>query len=252
MDLGLSGASCIVTGGSRGIGRATAEALLREGASVAVVSRRRPSVEAAVAALAPLGTVHGFACDVADEDAVAATIALARERLGGLDVLVANAGIAGTQAVMADMTTSVWDEVMHINLRGAFVCCREAAQRMRMDAVAGRIVIVSSATVFQAEPRLGHYNTAKAGLIGLTRSLAVDLAASGIRVNCVAPGLTDTDQTQGYITPGMTIGAMHRAGTPAEIAAAITFLAGDACGFVTGATLVVDGGQAIAGIDGPE
>lgn len=251
MNLGLSGAGCIVTGGSRGIGRATAEVLLREGASVAVLSRRQGSIDEAIAALAPLGTVHGFACDVADEDDVAATIALAHERLGRLDVLVANAGIAGTQAAMTDMATSAWDEVMHVNLRGAFVCCREAARRMRAAAVGGRIVIVSSATVFQAEPRLGHYNTAKAGLIGLTRSLAVDLAASGIRVNCVAPGLTDTDQSRAYITPGMTVGAMNRAGTPAEVAAAIAFLAGDACGFVTGATLVVDGGQAIAGMEGP-
>ena len=152
---------------------------------------------------------------------------------------------------MADMSADEWDTVMHTNLRGTFLTCREAARAMGADAIKGRIVVVSSAVINQTEPRLGHYNTSKAALLGLTRSLAVDLGPSGIRVNCVAPGLTETDQARGYITPELRIGVLDRAAQPQEIASAITFLASPLCGYAVGSTFLIDGGQSIVGAEGP-
>lgn len=252
MDLGLSGASCLITGGSRGIGLATAEALLREGSAVAIASQRRESLDRAIDHLQGIGEVHGLVCDISDEQEVVAMTAEARRSLGRIDVLVANAGIAGSHAAADEMSTSEWDRVVATNLRGTFISCREAARWMREDEIHGRIVVVSSATAVQAEPHLGHYNSTKAALVGLSRSLAVDLGPHGIRVNCISPGLVDTDQSRDYIRPGMRVGVVDRPGQPADIAAAIAFLAGDACGFVSGANLVVDGGQTIIGMDGPE
>jgi len=252
MDLGLKDARCVVTGGSRGIGLASAEVLLAEGATVLIAARRRASVDPALASLASGGPVLGEACDLSEEGDVVRLISSARTRMGGIDVLVANAGIVGTPSPLSEMPTADWDELMATNLRGTFIACREASAAMRADGIAGRIVIVGSATAFHAESDSGHYNTAKAGLLGLTRSLAVDLARWGIRVNCVAPGLTETDQTREYIKAGIHPAALGRAGQAREIAAAICFLAGDSCGFVTGSTLVVDGGEIVKGPEAPQ
>lgn len=250
MDLGFKGQVVIVTGGSRGIGRAAAEAFLREGARVMISSIRPDSVEAALKELAALGPVEGIPADVAAEEDVVHLVSETVRRFGRLDVMVANAGIAGEEANLADMTVEAWDRMMAVHLRGTFLCGREAARAMRAANRRGRIVTVGSVSGIESDALGGHYNSAKAGVHGLTRSMAVDFAEWGIRVNCVAPGWVRTDMTVDDIPPpGQPLencGVMDRVGEPEEIANAILFLASEACSFMTGETLVVDGGQVIA------
>src|SRR5438128_2244183 len=196
MDLRLRGKVAIVTGGSRGIGRAAAAALLKEGASVMVSSLREESVQAALREISGLGRVEGIACDVAVEEQVARLVGETVRRLGGLDVMVANAGIAGTYANLADMPTPEFDRMIAVHLRGTFLCGREAARAMRAAKRPGRIVTIASTSAYECDPGGGHYNAAKAGVVGLTRSMAIDFAAWGIRVNSVAPGWVYTDMSK--------------------------------------------------------
>jgi len=250
MDLRLKDRVVIVTGGSRGIGRATAEAFLREGARVMICSARSAAVEAALKDLQPLGAIEGIPGDVADEETVVHLVAETERRLGPLDVMVANAGIAGEEANLADMTVEQWDRVMAVNLRGAFLCGREAARAMRASGRRGSIVTVGSVSGIESDLEGGQYNAAKAGLHGLTRSMAVDFARWGIRANCVAPGWVLTDMAIPYLPPPdqplENCGVLRRAAEPEEIANAILFLASETSSFTTGETLVVDGGQVIA------
>ena len=249
MDLGLSGRVAIVTGGSRGIGRATAEAFLREGASVMLASLRKESVEAAAKELASSGRVEGMPCDVASEADVTHLVQETVRRFGRLDVMVANAGVADPYKNLLDTSVSEWDRMIAVHLRGTFLCGREAARAMREAKIPGRIVTVSSTSAFECDPLGGSYNAAKAGIVGLTRSMAIDFADWGIRVNSVAPGWIYTDMSTSDLpprgTPIVNLGALKRAGEPEEVAAAILFLASSACDFVTGTTLFVDGGQTI-------
>ncbi len=249
MDLGLEGKVAIVTGGSRGIGRSAVAALLREGASVMVASLRAASVDAAVKELAPLGPVEGMPCDVALEEDVVRLVRGTTRRFGRLDVMVANAGVSDPYRNLIEMAAAEWDRMIAIHMRGTFLCGREAARAMREGGRPGRIVTVSSTSAFECDPEGGSYNAAKAGIVGLTRSMAIDFAAWGIRVNSVAPGWIHTDMTTGDLPPRGTpienLGALRRAGDAEEVAAAIVFLASDACDFMTGTTLFVDGGQTI-------
>ena len=249
MDLGLKGKVAIVTGGSRGIGRSAAAALLREGTSVMVASRRAESVEAAIKELSPLGTVEGMTCDVASEEDVARLVRGTTRRFGRLDVMVANAGVSDPYKNLIEMPVAEWDRMIAIHMRGTFLCGREAARVMREAGIPGRIVTVASTSAFECDPEGGSYNAAKAGIVGLTRSMAIDFAQWGIRVNSVAPGWIHTDMTTGDLpsrgTPIENLGALRRAGEPEEVAAAIVFLASSACDFMTGTTLFVDGGQTI-------
>jgi NAD(P)-dependent dehydrogenase (short-subunit alcohol dehydrogenase family) len=249
MDLGLEDQVIIVTGGSRGIGRAVAEAFLKEGAHVMIASLRPESVEKAVKDLGRLGSIEGMAADVAVEEDVVRLVRETVRRFDRLDVMVANAGIAGASFNLADMPVEEWDRMIEVHLRGTFLCGREAARAMRETGRRGRIVTVASTSSYQSDPLSGHYNTAKAGMVGLTRSMAVDFAEWGIRVNSVAPGWVRTDMTVDEIPPPgqrfENCGVMPRVGEPEEIASAILFLASENCGFMTGATLVIDGGQII-------
>jgi NAD(P)-dependent dehydrogenase (short-subunit alcohol dehydrogenase family) len=253
MDLGLKDQVAIVTGGSRGIGRAAAEALLREGAKVVVSSVRPASVEAAVKELSASGAVEGIVADVSVEADVVRLVAETVNLFGGLDVMVANAGIDGGSVNLAEMTVAQWDEMMAVHLRGSFLCGREAARAMRSGGRRGRIVTVGSTSGFESDASGGHYCAAKAGIHGLTRSMAVDFAQWGIRANCVAPGWVRTDMTVDDIPPPgeplVGCGVMDRVGEPEELANAIAFLASESCGFMTGETLVVDGGQLIIAPD---
>lgn len=253
MDLRLKDRVAIVTGGSRGIGRATAEAFLREGARVMICSARSASVEAALKDLGPLGAIDGIPGDVADEETVARLVAETERRFGPLDVMVANAGIAGEEVNLADMRVEEWDRMMAVHLRGAFLCGREAARAMRTSGRRGSVVTVGSVSGRESDLEGGHYNTAKAGMEGLTRSMAVDFAGWGIRANCVAPGWVLTDMAIPYLPPPdqplENCGVLRRAAEPEEIANAILFLASDVSSYVTGETLVVDGGQLIAAPD---
>jgi NAD(P)-dependent dehydrogenase (short-subunit alcohol dehydrogenase family) len=249
VDLGLTGKVAIVTGGSRGIGRAAAERLLREGAAVVVSSLRPESVEAAVTELSGLGRVTGLAGDVAEEADVVRLVRHALDGFGRLDVMVANAGIADPYKSVLDTSVAEWDRMVAVHLRGTFLCGREAGRAMRDAGRPGRIVTVASTNAYECDPHAASYNAAKAGILGLTRSLAVDLAPFGIRVNSVAPGWIHTDMAVNDLPPrGTTIqnlGVVGRAGYPEEVASAIAFLASDVCDFLTGSTLIVDGGQMI-------
>ena len=251
MDLGLTGKIAIVTGGSRGIGRAAAVVLLKEGARVVVASVRPESVEAAVRDLRPHGEVHGIPCDVAVEADIVRLVTETVRRLGSLDVLVANAGTGGVYTNLADLDVAEWDAMIGVHLRGTFLCGREAARAMRARGTHGRIVTVSSTAVYEGDPLLGHYNAAKGGIVSLTRSMAADFAPWGIRVNGVAPGWVRTDMTRDDLPArGVAmenLGVLGRPGEPEEIATAIAFLASGVCDFLTGTTLVVDGGQIIVG-----
>jgi NAD(P)-dependent dehydrogenase (short-subunit alcohol dehydrogenase family) len=251
MDLGLAGKVAIVTGGSRGIGRAAAAALLKEGARVVVASLRPGSVQAAARELGRDGEVHGIACDVAIEADVVHLVEETVRRCGGLDIMVANAGTGGTYTNLHDLTAADWDAMIGVHLRGTFLCGREAVRAMRARGTRGRIVTVSSTAVYEGDPLLGHYNAAKGGIVSLTRSMAADFAPWGIRVNGVAPGWVRTDMTRDDLPPpgvqAESLGVLGRPGEPEEIAAAIAFLASGVCDFLTGSTLVVDGGQIIIG-----
>ena len=251
MDLELNDKVAIVTGGSRGIGRAAAAALLAEGAQVVISSVQPDSVKRAVAALEPLGRVAGIACDVAVEADVARLVRQTVETFGRLDAMVANAGTGGEYTNLADLETQEWDAMIGVHLRGTFLCGREAARAMRDAQTPGRIVTVSSVAAYEGDPLLGHYNAAKAGIVSLTSSMAADFAPWGIRVNGVAPGWVHTDMTNADLpAPGVPIDnlcPLRRAGRAEEIGTAIAFLASGVCDFLTGSTLVVDGGQIVTG-----
>jgi NAD(P)-dependent dehydrogenase (short-subunit alcohol dehydrogenase family) len=249
VDLGLSGKVAIVTGGSRGIGRAVAERLLREGAAVEVFSLRPESVDAAVEELSPLGRVQGLAGDVAEEADVVRLVRHTLDRFGRLDVMVANAGIADPYKSVLDISVAEWDRMLAVHLRGTFLCGREAGRVMKEAGRGGRIVTLASTNAYECDPHAASYNAAKAGILGLTRSLAVDLAPFGIRVNSVAPGWIHTDMAANDLpprgTPVRNLGIVGRAGYPEDVAAAVAFLASDVCDFLTGTTLIVDGGQMV-------
>jgi 3-oxoacyl-[acyl-carrier protein] reductase len=250
--LTFAGRRVLVTGGSRGIGRATAEAFAREGAAVGFnYSRTEDEAEAreALAALRALGVpAHGARADVADAAAVARLFADLRAALGGApDVLVNNAALTHDAPLMM-VPEEAWDRVLATNLKGAYLCCR-AALRGMIAARGGRIVNVVSPAAFFGQEGASSYAAAKAGLVALTKSLAREVARFGITVNAVSPGLVDTHLVAGVaearrreMERQIPLG---RLAVPGEIAAAILFLASPAASYVTGTTLHVDGGLAM-------
>ncbi len=242
----LAGKAAIVTGGTRGIGLAIAATYLAEGARVAVVGRTEASFRAAEATLGERGPWIGLTADLRDADAPEVLVQAAAQAFGGLDILVNNAGIAGP---VDPWKTDVkdWDDVLAINLRSIFFCSRAAAGVMRGRATGGSIVNLGSIAGQIGGIAMGPaYAASKAGLIGLTRSLARHFAPQGIRVNCLSPADIDTDMTLGWpeqlrqrlisITP------LARFGRPEEVSGAAVFLAGDESSFITGQTINVNGG----------
>ena len=236
----------IVTGSSRGIGRAAARRLAREGWAVCINYReRRDKAEELERELSAAGCrVMSCQADVADRAAVEAMADRVRERFGPISLLVSNAGIAG-QMQFQDVAEADWDRYFAVNVKGAYHAIQAVLPDM-LHAHAGSIVTVSSMWGLRGASCEVTYSATKAALIGLTRSLAMELAPTGIRVNCVAPGVVNTDMVQvlgqetleelARITP------LGRLGTPEDIAAAISFFAGAESDFVTGQVLTADGG----------
>jgi 3-oxoacyl-[acyl-carrier protein] reductase len=235
----------VVTGASRGIGRETAVAFAREGATVACVATTEAGAAGTVSAIeAAGGKARAYGCDVSDSAAVEALFAKVQEDLGTPAVLVNNAGVT-RDTLMLRMKDDDWDRVLAVNLKGAFLSVR-AVTRAMMKARYGRIVNVSSIVGQTGAAGQANYAASKAGLIGLTKSIAKELGSRGITCNAVAPGFIETDMTsdlpaefRNHVAKTAPAG---RLGQSQDVAAAILFLASEEAGYITGQTLTVDGG----------
>lgn len=241
----LAGKVAIVTGGTRGIGLAIAGAFLHHGARVVVAGRTEASIRTAESTLGPQGSWIGIPADLSEANAASTLMSAAVEAFDGLQILVNNAGIAGP---VDPWETGVedWDAVVAINLRSAFLCSRAAAELMR-DGVGGTILNVSSMAGQMGGIVMGPaYAASKAGLIGLTRSLARHFARLGIRVNCVSPADIETDMTIGWSEELrkrlISMTPLARFGRTDEVSNAAVFLASDESSFITGQTINVNGG----------
>jgi NAD(P)-dependent dehydrogenase (short-subunit alcohol dehydrogenase family) len=248
----LDGRVAVVTGGNGGIGFGLAAALLDAGAVVDIWGRDEAKTAGALERLAGDGrpSVTGRRCDVADEGAVERACAASVAEHGRLDVMVANAGVVDVRPFV-DTSLDDWRRVTSIDLDGVFLCFREAARHMRAGG-GGALVAVSSISALHGSPRMAAYAAGKAGLLGLVRSAAVELARDGIRANALLPGWTEIDTHPEMRADARFVDAttrrtpVRRWGTPDDLAAAIVFLADPAHTFHTGDTIVVDGGYTVA------
>jgi 3-oxoacyl-[acyl-carrier protein] reductase len=243
----LSGKVAFVTGGSRGIGRATAEALAEQGAHVVLtyVGNEAQAREAVEGILRAGRKAEAVRVDVADGPAAEQAIADAAKRLGRLDVLIANAGVAA-DALLLRIKDDDFDRILNVNLKGAVACAR-AAIKVMMRAKTGRVIFVSSVVGEMGNPGQTAYAASKAALLGVTKSLAKEYASRSITVNAITPGYVDTDMTsvmtgdaREKTVAGIPLG---RTGTAREIATAIAYLASDEAAYITGQTLRVNGGM---------
>lgn len=242
----LAGQVALVTGGNRGIGKAIAEELARGGARVAVTARAEDRAREAAAALPGEGHA-GFACDVADEAAVDALIRAIEEGVGPVDIAVNNAGITDDN-ILLRLSDEAWDYVLDTNLKGAFHVIR-AVTRGMMRRRRGRIINLTSVVGITGNRGQANYAASKAGLIGLTKSVARELASRGVLCNAVAPGYIETEMTAALPADARTalVGqiALGRLGQPGDVAGVVRFLAGPAASYITGQVIVVDGGMVI-------
>ena len=243
----LDGKVALVTGASRGIGRAIASAFAAAGASVMLSSRKEDALREAAAGMQPSGDaeVDVYAANAGDPEAAAACVAATVGRFGTVDVLVNNAATNPYMGRMIDIDLPRLDKTYDVNLRGAFVWAQEA-WRQSMSERGGNIINISSIGGLSVEPAIGHYNVTKAALLHLTRSLAKELAPA-VRVNAICPGLVKTDMARALWEAdeeGMArLVPLGRLGEPSDIAGAALYLASDLSSWVTGTTMVVDGGM---------
>ena len=242
----LTGKTALVTGASRGIGRAIALKLAGEGANVAIVYAGNQAAAEETRALALENGVKAecYCCDVSDFDRVAQLVATVKEEFGGIDILVNNAGINRDKLAM-QMKEADFDDVIATNLKGAFNTIRQVYPLM-VRRRSGRILNISSVAGVCGNAGQANYSAAKAGMIGLTKSIAKEVASRGITCNAIAPGFIATDMTDA-LPEKVKEGAlatipMRRIGTPEEIAQVAAFLVSDAASYITGAVLQVDGG----------
>ena len=268
----LAGRAGVVTGGSRGIGLAIARRLLDEGARLVVTSTSAQGADRATELLAAGDRVRVLVSDAAVRSDVQDAVQTCLTTFGRLDLAVANAGVE-RPARLLDVTDEDWDAVFDVNLRGAFLLTQVAARVMvggadgrggaggadgrgGVGGVGGRIVLVASTNAIAPEAGSAAYNVSKAGVVGLTQAAALELAASGVCVNAVGPGLVRTDMTSATVDDPAAAAwyldhiPTRRFGTPQDVAAAVAFLVSDDAAWITGHHLVVDGGQTI-GLDVP-
>ncbi|MGR3513299.1 MAG: 3-oxoacyl-[acyl-carrier-protein] reductase [Paracoccaceae bacterium] len=241
----LSGKSALVTGASGGIGADIARALHGAGAAVGLSGTRTEPLEALATELGE--RAHVLPCNLGDADAVEALPKQATEAMGAVDILVNNAGITRDNLFMR-MSVEAWDEVLSVNLRSAMILSKGVIRSM-MKARWGRIVNISSIVGATGNPGQANYAASKAGLVGMSKSLAYEVANRGITVNAVAPGFITTAMTD-KLTEDQKAGILAqvpagRMGEPSEIAAAVVYLSSDEAGYVTGATLHINGGMAM-------
>jgi len=246
----LTGRVALVTGGSKGLGRTIADALAGAGADVAIASRTQAELDITAAALQQHGRrVLAVTTDVADEASVQHMVQQVIDHLGHIDILVNNAGIGGTQSVV-DMETTHWDQVMNINLRGPMLCCKHVGAHM-IRRRSGKVINVASVMATRVARYLSAYGASKAAIVQLTRTVALEWIRHNVQVNALCPGyfLTDmnaeffaSDRGRKFIAD-LPIG---RLGDTRELAGAAVFLASDATNYITGTTLYVDGGHALA------
>ncbi|MDO9418143.1 SDR family NAD(P)-dependent oxidoreductase [Pararhizobium sp.] len=248
----LTGRKALVTGASRGIGKAIAEALAGAGADVAVTARDQASLTETVGAIASLGhEAFAFALDVRDVDAVSGTMAAAAQALGGLDILVNNAGYEEIRPSL-DVDEALWQRIVDTNLKGAFFCAQAAAKEMTASGKGGAIVNLCSLTSYVGVPTAVPYGSSKSGLLGMTHALATEWAPLGIRVNAIAPGYFRTAMTDVFYQDENWQKAMlakipqRRFGNVEDVAGAVIFLASGASAYVTGHCIPVDGGYLAA------
>lgn len=249
----LAGKSSLITGAASGIGLATAEWFCREGAAVVLADVQLDKAEKAAARLRASGArAIAAAVDVTQANQLRDAVALAVREFGRLDILFANAGI-GFSGELLDTTDEDWDAVMDVNAKGVFISCRESIRQMlAQSAPGGSVIINASISGLAGIPKQAPYAPSKGAVLQLTRQLAVDYAARGVRVNCVCPGTVDTPvlkrgmemsgDPQAFLEMLVAGHPIGRIGRPEEIAAAVAFLASDDASFITGAILAVDGG----------
>jgi 3-oxoacyl-[acyl-carrier protein] reductase len=245
----LEGKIALVTGASRGIGRAIALELARRGADVALAARHAAPAEEVAAEIRALGRrAFAFGLDVGDFDAVEKSAGAVEEALGKISILVNNAGIARDQLLLR-MKPEDWRDVMRVNLDGTFYCTKVFTRDM-IRARWGRVINVSSVVANSGNAGQSNYAASKAGILGFTRSVARELAGRGVTANVVAPGYIETAMTEGlpdaareFILRNIPLG---RFGAPEDVAGVIAFLAGDGASYITGQVIHVDGGMVMA------
>jgi len=250
MQFDFTGKRVLVTGGTRGIGNAVVNAFHQAGASVAINGRTVDSIEKIVAGMNDTDRLLAAAGDVGTVAGCETAVKQALEGLGGLDILVNSAGV-GKDAPIEDCDESLWDEVLNVNLKGTFFCCRAALAALR--SAGGCIVNVASDAGLMGNPGSSVYCASKGGIVNLTRAMALELAPQ-VRVNCVCPGYVDTDMVRrdwidkaddpaGLEQKLFDYAPMKRMATPGEIAHSILYLASREAGFITGSALQIDGGS---------
>ena len=242
----------VVTGGASGIGLGVARQLVADGHRVAILDRDGPAAETAAGELQEEGAkAIAVEADIADRSSVGAAFERVRAELGPVEILVTSAGIESFDPLL-DITPEQWDRIIAVNLTGTFTCVQAAVPDM-LAAGWGRIVTIASSSALSGAPRMTHYAASKGGVISLTKALAVELARSGIMANSIAPTVVDTPMAREATArgdfPGVDVVApmipVGRAGTPADIAAACSYLCSEAASYVTGQVLCVSGGMYI-------
>lgn len=243
--MSLAGKVAVVTGGGSGIGRACSLRLAEDGAAVAIWDLNPEGAQQTVAMIESAGG-RAIACvgDAADAKQIAKSAARTRSELGPVTILVNNAGITGFCS-FGKLDEEAWDRMMRINLKGPFLCTHEVIDDM-LAAGWGRIINISSSSAQTGAPAMAHYAASKGGVIGFTKALAMEYAASGITVNNIPPGFVDTPMLRSSpldIDAAAAVAPMKRPGKPEDIAAACSYLASEAASYVTGQTLSVNGGR---------